>query len=335
VTDSNVADPNDIVGKVVHTPPDSPATVPPHVPDLASEQDILARSRMAFRGCGVVGEDATAAIVYLAIVSQLLDEPVSLVVKGSSSSGKSKTVQTVTRFFPKDAVVELTGMSERALVFEQREFRHRTIVVYEAVALRERAEKQSGNLTAYFVPSLISEGRISYPMSVRRKDGEWTTKVYEKEGPTNVIVTTTQLRLHNENETRLLSLNTDDSAQQTQRVLVEIAREARGDVDLEPWRQLGAWVRTADRRVTIPFAKYLAENTPPVALRLRRDFGSVLSLVRAHAVLHQATRERDDVGRIVATEVDYMAVRGLVLPVVSQGGRRNSLIHDPGGPGSR
>jgi hypothetical protein len=36
-------------------------------------------------------------------------------------------------------------------------------------------------------------------------------------------------------------------------------------------------------------------------------------------VLHQATRARDERGRIIATEADYVAVRELVLPVVSQG----------------
>jgi hypothetical protein len=58
---------------------------------------------------------------------------------------------------------------------------------------------------------------------------------------------------------------------------------------------------------------------PPVAVRLRRDFGAVLNLVRAHAVLHQATRERDTQGRIIATLGDYAAVRELVVDLVSEG----------------
>jgi hypothetical protein len=44
-----------------------------------------------------------------------------------------------------------------------------------------------------------------------------------------------------------------------------------------------------------------------------------LALIRAHAVLHQATRGKEEDGRIIATEQDYMAVRKLILPVVSQG----------------
>jgi len=71
--------------------------------------------------------------------------------------------------------------------------------------------------------------------------------------------------------------------------------------------------------VTIPYAPALAELVPPVAVRLRRDFGAVLNLIRAHAILHQATRERDTAGRIVATLEDYEAVRELVEDLVSEG----------------
>ncbi len=58
---------------------------------------------------------------------------------------------------------------------------------------------------------------------------------------------------------------------------------------------------------------------PPVAVRLRRDFGAVLNLIRAHALLHGASREKDERGRVVATLADYAAVRALVADLVSEG----------------
>src|SRR5215203_3838473 len=80
---------------------------------------------------------------------------------------------------------------------------------------------------------------------------------------------------------------------------------------VSPSRKRAAW---------IPYAKTLAELIPPVAVRLRRDFGALLNLIRAHALLHQATRDRDAEGRIVATiEEDYAAVRELVADLVSEG----------------
>ncbi len=39
---------------------------------------------------------------------------------------------------------------------------------------------------------------------------------------------------------------------------------------------------------------------PPIAVRLRRDFRQILNLIRAHALLCQAQRQRDDKGRIVS-----------------------------------
>ena len=56
-----------------------------------------------------------------------------------------------------------------------------------------------------------------------------------------------------------------------------------------------------------------------MAVRLRRDFGAVLNLIRAHALLHQASRERDAEDRVVSTIRDYAAVRELVADLVSEG----------------
>jgi hypothetical protein len=63
----------------------------------------------------------------------------------------------------------------------------------------------------------------------------------------------------------------------------------------------------------------LSESIPPVATRLRRDFGAVLMLIRAHAMLHRARRKRDAAGKIIATLDDYRVVRELVAPLVSEG----------------
>ena len=116
-------------------------------------------SAVAARRCGLVGERATAQLLYLAITTRLFDKPVSVGVKGHSSSGKSYVVQVTCRFFPKRAVIEMTAMSQRALVYSKENYRHRTLVLYEVVALREGVED---DLTSYFVRSLLSEGRISY-----------------------------------------------------------------------------------------------------------------------------------------------------------------------------
>jgi hypothetical protein len=134
-------------------------------------------------------------------------------------------------------------------------------------------------------------------------------------------VTTTAVKLHPENETRLLSLTVTDTQEQTRAVMAALAEEAHeSGLNFEPWHALQVWLESAEHRVFIPYAKKLADVIPPLAVRLRRDFGALLNLIRAHALLHQASRDRDAEGRIIATiDEDYAAVRELVADLVSEG----------------
>lgn len=85
------------------------------------------------------------------------------------------------------------------------------------------------------------------------------------------------------------------------------------------WLALQVWIEAQDNRVVIPYAPRIAESMADVAVRLRRDFSVVLSLIKTHAVLHQTTRERDPEGRIVATLEDYSRIRAVVSGLISEG----------------
>lgn len=302
-------------------PPPIPPAVPPHPhtpPAWAADRDILARlvADMGKR-CGFTGEQRNAKVAYLAVTSRILDDPVSIAFKGQSGSGKSYTVASVLKFFPEDAVIVMTAMSERALIYMREPFEHRTLVLYEAVALREQREKTESNLTAYIVRSLLSEGQIRYPVAVRGPDGQLVTRTITKEGPTNLIITTTAASVHGENETRLLSLPTDDSKEQTTAIMKAIADGQADGGDFAEWHAYARWLAAGNTAVRVPYARWLAENIPPVAVRLRRDFRAVLRLIQAHALMHQLSRKTDEQGRIVADEADYLAVRALVADLVS------------------
>jgi len=223
---------------------------------LATERNILDRLVADLAGCGLVGEDKAAMLVYLAVVSRLLDRPVSAAVKGPSSGGKSYMVETVLRFFPEGAFHALTGGSERALVYSEEPLKHRTLVVYEAAGI-------SGDLPSYFLRSLISEGCLRYETVESTKDG-LKPKLIEREGPTGLIVTTTAVRLHPENETRLLSIPVNDTRDQTARVLLSLADEDDQEApDLTPWLALQDWLQAGQCVVTIPYSRRLANEIPP------------------------------------------------------------------------
>ena len=280
--------------------------------DLAFTPNLLERFARDFAALGVAGESRLGKVVYLAVTSRLLQKPVSVAVKGPSSGGKSYTVEQVLRFFPDSAYYALTAMSERALAYSEEPLKHRFLAIFEASGME-------GDMQTYLIRSLLSEGRIRYEVVEKTSVG-MKPRLIEREGPTGLLVTTTAPRLHPENETRLLSLTVTDTQEQTRSVLAALADESPGaGPDLEGWRALQGWLETQDNRVTVPYSSCLAPLVPPVAVRLRRDFEALLNLIRAHAILHRATRETDQEGRIVATVEDYARVRELVADLVSEG----------------
>ena len=203
-------------------------------------------------------------------------------------------------------------MSDRALAYSAEPLQHRLLVIYEAAGM-------ASEFATYLIRSLLSEGRLRYETVEKTEDG-LGPRLIEKEGPTGLIVTTTSVRLHPENETRLLSLTITDSSEQTAAVFQALAKnDDTSNIDLSRWHAVQTWLATGPSRVVIPFAKRLALLVPPLAIRLRRDFSTVLLLIRAHALLHQATRLKDGDGKVVATLQDYVAVRDLVADLVAEG----------------
>jgi hypothetical protein len=278
---------------------------------LARHPRILDHFGQDVSRAGVVGEDRLAKQLYLALTSRLLDDPVSIAVKGPSAGGKSYTIDQVLSFFPSSAYYVLSSMSERALAYSDEPLSHRHLVIYEAAGM-------ASDLTSYLIRSLLSEGRIRYETVEKTKEG-MKARLIDRPGPTGLIVTTTAVKLHPENETRLFSVTVNDTPDQTRRIFADLAGGRIDQVNRRPWLDLQGFLERGEHRVVIPWARVLAELVPPVAVRLRRDFGALLSLIRAHAVLQQETRERTSDGSIVASIEDYEIVRDLVADLVSEG----------------
>jgi hypothetical protein len=163
----------------------------------------------------------------------------------------------------------------------------------------------------------MSEGRLEYH-TVQKVGNVMETIVIVKDGPVAFLVTTTKNQLHPENETRMLSLEIDDSEAQTRAVLAKVAEvEGLGAttdvVDFEPWHDFQRWLAIGTTEVVVPYAVALAAAVPPRSVRLRRDLGQVLRAIMAHALLHRDHRDRDERGRIVANlDHDYAVVRDLM-----------------------
>src|SRR5215211_1206386 len=195
--------------------------------DLVLVPNILERFAEDLSRSGVVGESRLAKLLYLAVTSRLLERPVSVAMKGPSAGGKSYLTERVLGFFPDEAYYALTAMSEHALAYGNEPLSNRVLVLYEAAGM-------DSDLATYFVRSLLSEGRLRYKTVEKTSEG-MKPRLIEREGPTGLIVTTTAVKLHPENETRLLSLTVTDTQEQTRAVMAALAEEVSGEPNVGVW----------------------------------------------------------------------------------------------------
>jgi hypothetical protein len=280
--------------------------------DIAMSTDILGEVREEIARAGYAGDPRTVLLVFLVVVSRLLPRPASIAIKAQSSAGKNATVEAALRFFPPEAFFARTNLSAKALYYSSEPFAHRTFVLFEGHMLKD------GDIAA-IVRSLLSEGRLVYEVTDFESFG---TRLIEKTGPTNLITTTTLVNLDRELETRMLSDRIPDDADMTRAIMRVQAAEFAGEtttVDFVPWHLLSRHLAEVTTTPVVPFAKELAELIDGSAVRMRRDFRSIMALICAHALLHEATRERSTSGNIIATLADYAGVHGLINAVVAEG----------------
>ena len=295
---------------------------------LPDSPDILSDLRRAVRPV-FAGDTSNVELLYLAATTRLFVKISSVALKGPSAGGKSYTVDTILSLLPDSAYVLMTSMSDKALIYLEDDLSHRMLVMAEAAGTEQQ------DFQDYLIRTLLSEGRIVHH-TVERREGEHRGITIVKEGPTGLIVTTTKANLSPENETRLISLEINDTEKQTRAVLENIAGQYSGDRiseirHLDQWRAFQDWLAAGQRRVVVPFARVLAEAILIRAVRQRRDFSQILNLVKAHALLHRNHRESDSQGRILATiGEDYREVHRLLADELAEatGGRVSETVRE-------
>ena len=279
---------------------------------LLHSPDVLGQLKDAIRATGFAGDTRPAMMSYFAITSRLLRAPLNLGYISQSASGKNAGVDASLPFFPATAFYLVRASSPRALIYNDEQFTHRTVILTEADSLPEDSPAASA------VRSLMSDGEMTYEVVEKGEDGSHHVRKISKLGPTGLITTSTK-PLGDQASTRTLTVSISDSPKQTRLVMHAQADRANDELvqpDFEPWVAAQRWLEMAgEKRVVIPFAHELADMISTAAVRMRRDFSQLLTVIQTIALLHQAQRERDHQGRIIATLDDYAVARWLLEEV--------------------
>jgi hypothetical protein len=268
--------------------------------ELLKDPDILARAARTMELLGHVGEQLAKMLAFVCAVSAKAGRPVQPSTHAESSTGKNYLWDTVLSLLPPELVIKRSAISDKALF--RTEVDLRGAVLY----LQEVAGSEGADFT---IRVLQSAQYLEYEATEKMPDGSFGTVVHRKEGPVVVVQTTTEIRLYHENDTRVFPIYLDESAEQTERIVDNALRRASNGGTSQEDREgiLGVW-RDAIRllepaEVIIPYAQQI--KVPSHRVRVRRDVNRLLDVIRVHAWLHQHGRERDEQGRILATEEDF------------------------------
>jgi len=266
---------------------------------------------------GVAGERQLALLIYLAGVSRLLDRPVSVLVQGSSSSGKSFVPERVLSLFPSECWHFITDVTPQCLYYlPPGELQHRVLLLGE----RRRALTPEQIDGTRAIRELIETGRVSKWVPIKL-DGRLQTVHLQVEGPTAIVQSSSHDLIADEDINRVIVVGPDESAEQTRRIVERIFSAAAGEAPPEPLQTIRLRHHTMQRmlqRHTVVIDRQLAdlltEHFPVQRLEARRAASRVVSLMQASALLHQFQRKTDSDGRLVATIDDYRLARALLNP---------------------
>jgi hypothetical protein len=175
---------------------------------------------------GYAGNPAHGMAIYAALTSRILFKPMAVVVKASSSAGKSYLLNSVLALIPPGEKVVKSGFSPKALAYGKESLVHKVLAIQEA--------SRAGGAEGYaMLRTLISEGTLCYEVTEKHGD-KFATRTVKREGPIAFAMTTTMTQLHREDETRFLSISVEDSSEHTARVLRETGAAAKGRQKSQP-----------------------------------------------------------------------------------------------------
>ena len=248
----------------------------------------------------IQGEINNKKIIFLSCISKDLPtkfrEGLSIVVSSKSSAGKSTLIENCLKPFEKD----LFRFTEFTQSFYQRHFKDKSL--NGMILHQEQAEKTnfSGQVKLSIPKFQLSEGKTSYGLSERDKDGKFTDTVLDVSGFPIYITSTTNPDIEPQELNRITLLQSDESEQQTKKILESILKGYSNNLDnydktsLEELTKLCDIFKDASKQVKdiiIPFQNLLLEKFPKT-LEMRRDIKKILNYTCVIAFIHQKRRKK-------------------------------------------
>ncbi len=306
---------------------DTPPEIRQAALDMLKSEKLFEQISSDIEAIGIAGEQELSLTIYIIMTSRLLDKPLSVIVQGASASGKSYIIETVSKLMPPEAIVQAHDFSDQALYYlPSGSLKHRVIISGERVNEHRSKDGYAEDNTKAF-REMVASGVLRKAVTVTNKGKKPKTEMIEQPGPISYLESSTAANIHDEDLTRLLPLVTDESANQTKRIIEAQRRDAKGQTISDARLQEIILRHHTLQRLLRPLAVRIpyidSISLPETNIATRRTYQQFRFAINSVAFLRQEQKQiqhDETTGQeyIEADEIDYEIVYGLMNTVLAR-----------------
>ena len=250
-----------------------------------NQNNLLNQTTTDLTKSGIVGEQANALILYLAMSSRKCADPLSVICLAKSGMGKSYLMERVAACLPVEDLLENTQFTENSFYYYKREEIRGKVFLIE--------DLDGAAAVLYPIRELQSKKRISKTVTIKDKNGGLRTINLVVEGPVSVVGCTTKEQIYEDNANRSILLYLDGSKEQDKNILDYQKKLKAGLIDKHEEKQIQEQLQNAQRllepvKIINPYA--LLIDLPKEVFKPRRTMGLLLNFIEAITYYHQKQR---------------------------------------------
>jgi len=257
---------------------------------------------------GLIGEENNGTLLFLIFLTRNFDNPLHVIVHGTSGSGKTHLLKSVLKLVPPEVVYTTTALTENVLFYPPyKEFWKHKILLLEDL---------DGSYAALLpLREFMSNQYISkYSTEHDPRSGEFKQKFLEAEGPIVIAGATTKEKLYEDNANRSFLLYVNESHDHKAKVMEHQSKQAAGLVNEKKTNEITDLIRNMQRllhtvKIINPYAPEL--RLPDYVFKPLRTNNHYLTLIKSITYLYQyqSPEKKDKEGRpYIETTLEHIAI---------------------------
>lgn len=262
--------------------------------------------------CGIVGEENTRLLLFVVASSYKSLNPLHIIVNGSSGSGKSHLINTISKLMPSEDVINLTRVSNRSFYnFDKDELKDKILIIQDYDGLDDDAQ--------FALREMQTAKFLNYSVSVKNKFGNYVSKINEVKAHFSSLAATTQNLIYQDNLSRSLIVGVDESESQTLKI-IQFQNLINKDISISQGQAnkeelIQNCIRLLVKyQVVNPFADKIVLPTKFKSLRrLNKHFQACIAQI---TLLHQFQRKKDEDNNLITTIEDIELANTLFFEVL-------------------